>query len=91
METRNNIDEIIRKKFESFEPAPPSHIWDEVSKGIDSKTTLLPFSKRWVVGALIALLSISSFVIINPFDVLYDSSKNESQPKTTIPIVEIAQ
>lgn len=91
METRNNIDEIIRKKFESFEPSPPSHVWDEISKGIDSKTALLPFSKKWIAGALIALLSISTFVIIDPFDIIYNSSINVSHTDITIPMVEDAE
>jgi len=55
-----HIDKIIKDKFEQFTPAPPTHIWKNVSAGIIAP--VIPFYKRKAViasAAIIALLLLS--------------------------------
>jgi hypothetical protein len=33
----NHIDEIIRQKFDNFEPEPPAQVWEKIKSGISDK------------------------------------------------------
>jgi hypothetical protein len=52
----NHIDEIIRQKFEAFEPAPPPGVWDKIKKALDIKGS--PGSKGPVVFTILTLTSL---------------------------------
>ncbi len=60
-----HIDKIIKDKFEQFTPAPPTHIWSNISAGIIAPVT--PFYKRKIViaSAVIIALLLLSIIFIN--------------------------
>lgn len=64
---KENIDNLIRSKFDSYEPVPPPHIWEEVQKGI--VTTPVPFftKKRLLSATAILVLTLAGFFIFYPF------------------------
>lgn len=64
-----NIEQLIRSKFDSYAPTPPEHVWDGVASGIESASSA-PFitKKRIIASALILLLAIIGFLAFNPFD-----------------------
>lgn len=51
----NHIDEIIRRKFESFEPAPPAGAWDRIRAALDSAG---PSSKGPAVFTILTVISL---------------------------------
>ncbi len=71
----NNIDEILKRKFESFEPVPPPNIWSGIEKGISAKKPIVPVNYKKLAGALILLLGLISVFIFDPFN-FYQSTDN---------------
>jgi hypothetical protein len=55
----NHIDQIIRQKFENFEPEPPLQVWDKIKSGI-SKTP--PPSSPGILLPIIVSVSLLIFV-----------------------------
>ena len=75
---KNNTDDLIRQKFESFAPTPPPHVWPEVEKNIDSSKPLVPFSNKYMAGAAALLLLAALFFLFNPFGSDGDNISNEN-------------
>jgi hypothetical protein len=53
-EDYNHIDQIIRQKFENFEPEPPVQVWEKIRSGIN-KTPPPPSSTGFVMPIIVAL------------------------------------
>lgn len=75
---KNNTDDLIRQKFESFAPTPPPHVWPEVEKSIESNKPLIPFSNKYMAGAAALLLLAAMFFLFNPFGTNGDDISNEN-------------
>ena len=86
----NNIDNLIRDKFDDFSPTPPAHIWEGIEKGIESKPAAIFFNKtRTTTAAVIAILAlIGSLVVWNNFDDNQPIDSNTIEIENTIAIVE---
>jgi len=61
-----NIDKLIRDKFETYAPEPPKHIWHGVEKGINRKPSVIASNKYLIAASILVLLTIS-FVLFYPF------------------------
>jgi hypothetical protein len=53
-ENYNHIDQIIRQKFENFEPEPPVQVWEKIRSGLD-KTPPPPSSTGFVMPIIVAI------------------------------------
>jgi hypothetical protein len=53
-EDYNHIDQIIRQKFENFEPEPPVQVWEKIRSGIN-KTPPPPSSTGFIMPIIIAV------------------------------------
>jgi hypothetical protein len=53
-ENYNHIDQIIRQKFENFEPEPPVQVWEKIRSGIN-KTPPPPSSTGFVMPIIVAV------------------------------------
>jgi opacity protein-like surface antigen len=53
-ENFNHIDQIIRQKFENFEPEPPVQVWDNIRSGI-KKNPPPPSSSGFVMPVIVAI------------------------------------
>ena len=64
-----NIDNLIRDKFDSFAPTPPEHIWGEIEKGIGSppKSFLANNKKLLAAATLLLLAMLTTLFVTNPF------------------------
>ncbi|MCU0370468.1 MAG: hypothetical protein MUC31_03545, partial [Bacteroidales bacterium] len=49
-----HIDQIIRQKFDNFEPEPPARVWEKIRSGID-KTPPAPSSPGIIMPVIIAI------------------------------------
>jgi len=54
----NHTDQIIRRKFENFEPEPPLQVWDKVKSGISQG----PTSSSGIILPIIVAISILIFL-----------------------------
>lgn len=91
-----NINDLLRQKFQDFEPVPPEHIWDNIEKSLDAKKGFLLGNKKYYAAALflIALFSIGYFGLystsntqvssnVDEQEIIYqDNSSVENQNKT---------
>ncbi|MFA4864449.1 MAG: hypothetical protein WC605_11860, partial [Bacteroidales bacterium] len=59
-ENFNHIDQIIRQKFENFEPDPPIQVWENIRSGI--KKNPPPPSSSGFVMPIIVTVSLLIFV-----------------------------
>jgi hypothetical protein len=59
-EDYNHIDQIIRQKFENFEPEPPIQVWEKIRSGINK--TPPPSSSTGFVMPIIVAVSLLVFV-----------------------------
>jgi opacity protein-like surface antigen len=67
-----NIDQIIRQKFENFEPEPPIQVWEKIQSGIKKTPPSSP-------GILLPLIvSISLMLFIGGLFYHHYSTKNET-------------
>ncbi len=57
---QQNIDRIIREKFENFAPAPPDFIWDNIEANLNGKTSVFGSAKV----KSIVIFAVSAIVII---------------------------
>jgi hypothetical protein len=66
-EDYNHIDQIIRQKFENFEPEPPIQVWEKIRSGINK--TPPPSSSTGFVMPIIVAISLLVFVagLLNHF------------------------
>lgn len=74
MDNNSNIDNILRDKFESFAPTPPSRVWNGIEKGIAAPTSNAIFTTQRVVAASLLILAviISSIYVTKP-EIFYTS------------------
>jgi hypothetical protein len=56
----NHIDQIIRQKFENFEPEPPMQVWENIKSGI-SKTPPPP-SSPGIILPIVVTISLLIFI-----------------------------
>lgn len=54
----NNIDQLIKAKFDGFAPAPPDHIWSGIEKGISSHPAFFVRYAKPIAAAVILLAAI---------------------------------
>ena len=87
MELGNNIDDIIRKKFDSFEPTPPPNVWDAIEKGLDSNKPAIIFNKKWLIGSLLLLLGLSAVIFLDPFNTASEPTENDNQNVISVSVV----
>ena len=59
-ENYNHIDQIIRQKFENFEPEPPVQVWEKIRSGINK--TPPPSSSTGFVMPIIVAVSLLVFI-----------------------------
>jgi hypothetical protein len=73
----NHIDQIIRQKFENFEPEPPIQVWENIRSGIN-KTPPPPSSTGFVMPIIVAV-SLLVFIagLLNHF--YFDDSRSTLQ------------
>ncbi len=64
-----NIDNLVKDKFESFTPTPPDYIWGEIEKGIVSSSKPFWARNRTLISAAILILLglLTTFFAFNPF------------------------
>jgi hypothetical protein len=53
-EDYNHIDQIIRQKFENFEPEPPAQVWENIKTGI-KKDPPPPSSSGFIMPIIVAI------------------------------------
>lgn len=73
-ENYNHIDQIIRQKFENFEPEPPDQVWDKIRSGINK--TPPPSSSTGFVMPVIVALSLLVFVAGLLHNLYFNDSKS---------------
>ncbi len=56
----NHIDQIIRQKFESFEPEPPMKVWENIKSGINKNPP--PPSAHGIVLPIVVAISLLIFI-----------------------------
>jgi hypothetical protein len=59
-EDHKHIDQMIRDRFENFEPEPPAHIWDNIRSGINQNPP--PPSSTGIILPVIIAISLLIFV-----------------------------
>lgn len=62
-----HIDEIFRKKFESFEVQPPEHVWNNIQASLSGNTSGTLFSNPVSLATLAAIILIALFLGLNVF------------------------
>ncbi len=57
------MSEILRQKFQNFEPEPPMHIWENIEKSLDAKKGFFIGSVKYYAAAILilALIPIAYF------------------------------
>jgi hypothetical protein len=66
----NHIDEIIRRKFENFEPAPPPETWGKIQKALDPASgTGSSGPVVFTVLTLLSLIITLFFIVTNLTDI----------------------
>lgn len=73
-ENYNHIDQIIRQKFEDFEPEPPVQVWEKIRSGINK--TPPPSSSTGFVMPVIVAVSLLVFVAGLVHNIYYKDSKS---------------
>ena len=56
--TDQNINEILRQKFQNFEPEPPVHVWENIEKSLDARKGLFFGSMKYYAAAILLLILI---------------------------------
>ncbi len=51
----NDIDQLIKAKFDDFAPVPPEHLWQGIEKGISSRPAFFALYGRQIVAAIVLL------------------------------------
>ena len=76
-----NINELLRQKFQDFEPVPPEHIWDNIEKTLDAKKGFFWGNRKYYAAAvfLIALFSIGYFGLYSTSDINVLSNIEEQE------------
>ena len=67
----NHIDQIIRQKFENFEPEPPLHVWEGIKSGIDK---MPPPASPGITLPIIVAISLLVFVSGLLYHLYFDNS-----------------
>ena len=62
MKEHHHIDELIRQKFDGFEPVPPPYVWDKVKSGIQPDTTPGGGISLPIITGLIILVGLVSLL-----------------------------
>jgi len=52
---QQNIDHLIKAKFDDFAPAPPEHVWKGIEKGITSKPAFFVRYGKHIAAAVVLL------------------------------------
>lgn len=65
MENFENIDQIIRQKFENFEPEPPVHVWENVRSSISQSPPPAPSGLMLPILFIATLLIFLSGIVLN--------------------------
>jgi hypothetical protein len=73
----NHIDQIIRQKFESFEPEPPMKVWENIKSGINK--TPPPPSSHGIILPLVVIISILIFISGLVHNIYYSSSDPKAE------------
>lgn len=50
-----HINDLLRQRFENFEPTPPEHIWENIEKNLDSKPGFFSGNRKYFTSVLILL------------------------------------
>jgi hypothetical protein len=58
----NHIDQIIRQKFENFEPEPPIEVWEKIRSGIRKEPPAPPASSSGIILPVIIAVSFLIFI-----------------------------
>jgi hypothetical protein len=72
-ENYNHIDQIIRQKFDNFEPEPPVQVWEKIRSGIN-KTPPPPSSTGFVMP-IIVVISLFVFIAGLIHNIYFNDSK----------------
>jgi hypothetical protein len=85
-EDYNHIDQIIRQKFENFEPEPPIQVWEKIRSGIN-KTPPPPSSTGFVMPIIVAV-SLLVFIagLLNHYYFNDSRSINQTSGTSTLSI-----
>lgn len=73
-ENYNHIDQIIRQKFENFEPEPPVQVWEKIRSRINK--TPPPTSSTGFVMPIIVAVSLLVFIAGLLHNIYFNDSKN---------------
>jgi len=76
----NHIDQIIRQKFDNFEPEPPVHVWDNIKSDIAKNPP--PPSSSGIILPIIVAISVLIFVsgLIHHF---FSGNNNDTKAGTS--------
>lgn len=62
----NNIDDLFRDKFNSFEPEPPSHVWENIQERVgNSGSNGKPFTNGGIAGLTSVIIIAGLFTFLN--------------------------
>jgi len=64
---QNNMDQLLKKKFEQFQPPPPESVWSGVKSGIPASQTgfmVKLFSARYLIPLVAASVIIVGIIIL---------------------------
>lgn len=85
-ENFNHIDQIIRQKFENFEPEPPIQVWENIRSGIQ-KSPPSPSSTGFLMPIIVTISLLIFFGgLLNHF---YFNDHNSTSLKVEAPILSI--
>ena len=63
-----HINDLLRQRFENFEPTPPEHIWVGIEKGLDAKKAFVLAKYKYYIAAILLLALIPmAYIGFNTF------------------------
>ena len=73
-----HINDLLRQRFENFEPIPPEHIWENIEKSMDTKPGFFSGNRKYFTSVLFlfALIPIIYFSFNSNYIPLFSTGSN---------------
>lgn len=85
----NHIDQIVRQKFENFEPEPPIQVWEKIRSGIQKDPPPPPATSSGFILPIIITVSLLIFIsgLIHHF---YPGTSNDPETEASALTIQTA-